>query len=233
MSGVPFLLRIIVMCVCVARKLPMFGLEKPCSLDKTWTYPCNPSLHLYGQIGGACGKNSCLFSETDKSIQITECKSQLYMAGKIHLALLLLTLMTPSSNEFQLSQPLLTFPLYSPPLPELLALSTSATCQNSVQMFIPRGAGREALCKRVEFVEIIINLSCFLRPSVGSLFFNYSGAKKLLARNAFAVKNMNGICLFIWTHLMVGLSALTGVCYKDKGSIAMSSLSKGAFSITY
>lgn len=86
--------------------LSMFGLEKLCLLNKTWIYPCNPSLHLHGQIGAACGKNSCLFSEIDKSIQITECKSHLKTAGKIHSAPLSLTLTTSPSNEFQLPVPL-------------------------------------------------------------------------------------------------------------------------------
>lgn len=83
----------------------MFGLEKLCLLNKTWIYPCNPSLHLHGQIGAACGKNSCLFSEIDKSIQITERKSQLKMTGKIHSVSLSLTPVTSPSNEFQLLFP--------------------------------------------------------------------------------------------------------------------------------
>lgn len=134
------------------RKLSMFGLERLRLLNKTWIYPCNPSLHLRGQIGAACGKNSCLFSEIDKSIQITECKSQLEMAGKIHSAPLSLTPATSPSNEFQ--SPL-------PPSPPAAAAGTARNCRMSacVPLFIPWGAGREALCKRVEFVEIVIDLA--------------------------------------------------------------------------
>lgn len=48
--------------------------------DRTCRTTCHRLLHppsrLHSQIGAACGKNSCLFSETDKSIQIMQSKSQ-------------------------------------------------------------------------------------------------------------------------------------------------------------
>lgn len=54
----------------------MGGGHKTYLLDYIQLSPCNPPSRLHSQIGAACGKNSCLFSETDKSIQIMQYKSQ-------------------------------------------------------------------------------------------------------------------------------------------------------------
>ena len=52
------------------------GGHKTYLLDHIELSPSRPPSRLHGQIGAGCGKNSCLFSETDKSIQIMQCKSQ-------------------------------------------------------------------------------------------------------------------------------------------------------------
>ena len=70
-------------------------------LDHIQLSPGHPPSRLHGQIGAACGKNSCLFSETDKSIQIMQCKSQPESSWKNLFLATVTDPPTPSSNDIQ------------------------------------------------------------------------------------------------------------------------------------
>lgn len=70
-------------------------------LDHIQLSPGRPPSRLHGQIGAACGKNSCLFSETDKSIQIMQCKSQPESSWKNLFLATVTDPPTPSSNDIQ------------------------------------------------------------------------------------------------------------------------------------
>lgn len=217
--------------------LSMFGLEKLCLLNKTWIYPCNPSLHLHGQIGAACGKNSCLFSEIDKSIQITECKSHLKTAGKIHPAPLSLTLATSPSNEFQLPVP----------LPHAASFSSCLHCRNCPFSQHLQNVSLKSHClshgeqggKRYvkePSVEVIIDLTAWNRSwnlfgPCSQILAEHSCAKE---EGLFTTKvNVPRICLIGHTRPRAPLSAVPGAGYGVTPSSAGRSQSKWAFSLTY
>lgn len=213
----------------------MFGLEKLCLLSKTWIYPCNPSLHLHGQIGAACGKNSCLFSEIDKSIQITECKSQLETAGKIHSAPLSLTPATSPSNEFQSPVPLPHAASFSSRRrrcrnrlrsQHLQNVSLASHClshgeQGGRHYVKERSLWKLLLILLLETVSGIFLVWCSCGPQISAEHWH---AKEEVL---FAAKiKMPGICLFARTHLRALLAATLGAAYSLVSSTAGSSQSK-------
>ena len=74
-------------------------------LDHIQLSPGNPPSRLQGQIGAACGKNSCLFSETDKSIQIMQFNSQPESGWKNLFLATVTDPPTPPSNDIQAHGP--------------------------------------------------------------------------------------------------------------------------------
>lgn len=208
-------------------------------LTETWIYPCNPSLHLHGQIGAACGKNSCLFSEIDKSIQITEYKSQLETAGKICSAPLSLTPATSLSNEFQSPVPLPHAASFSscrcchcwnrPRSQHLQNVSLTSLCLSHRERRRRRYVKERSLRKLllISLLETVSGIFSVWR-SCGSQILAECWCAKEVGFFAPIIK-MTGIRLIARTRLRVVFIATLGVGSSVVPSAAGSSQSKWAF----
>lgn len=94
-------------------------------LDLVQPSPHSSPSRLHSQIGAACGKNSCLFSETDKSIQIMQYKTQPESSWKNLFLATVTDPLTSPSIDIQAPFPLLSpIPAHTDPSMCICSLST-------------------------------------------------------------------------------------------------------------